>query len=327
MDIVAGKAQLEVRGPLDDAAFPRLQHAPGVRAATPVIEQLATLPDFPGEYLRVLGIDVFTNEPFRTFEIGGGGEGTFKIEQWLADPHGVAVSDEFAGAHHLKAGDTLRLMIDSRESEFKSLYLIPMRGAVAGAAGVPLAAMDIGWAQEAFGMRGKLSSVQVLLEHNADAETVRQNLAALAPSDAEVAGPRQRSLQIEKMLGAFQLNLTAMSLVSLLVGTFLIYNTIFATAARRRVEVGILRSLGATRLEVRILFLAEALVFGVLGVAGGDCRGRGAGGEFDGLGGAHGIVALCAGEHCAAGVGGIAGGSGGAAGNRFRIGGRVDPGE
>jgi putative ABC transport system permease protein len=272
VDLVAGKAQLEVRGALDDSIFPAIQHSAGVRAATPVIEQMATLPDYPGEYLRVLGIDVFTNEPFRTFEIGGEGS-AFDLGRWLAAPDGIAISDEFASAHNLRVGDKVRLMIDSREREFTILFLIPMRNAVAGASGVPIAALDIGWAQEAFGMRGKLSSVQVLLENRSDAAAVQERLARIAPPDAEVQGPRQRSLQIEKMLGAFQLNLTAMSLVSLLVGTFLIYNTIFASAARRRVEIGTLRSLGVTRGEVRALFLAEALIFGVLGIAAGIAGG------------------------------------------------------
>ena len=67
-------------------------------------------------------------------------------------------------------------MIDSGMQEFTILFLIPMRNAVAGASGVPMAAMDIGWAQEAFGMRGRLSSVQVLLDDPAEAETVRQRL-------------------------------------------------------------------------------------------------------------------------------------------------------
>ena len=58
VDVVAGKAQLEVRGTLDDAIFPGIQRSAGVRSATPLIEELATLPDYPGEYLRVLGIDV-----------------------------------------------------------------------------------------------------------------------------------------------------------------------------------------------------------------------------------------------------------------------------
>ena len=273
INLVAGKAQLEVRGPLDDALFPAIQRAQGVRAATPVIEELATLPDFPGEYLRLLGIDLLTNEPFRTFEIGRGEGGGFDITQWLATPRAIALSDDFASRHHLNVGGKLNLMINSAPQQFTILALIPMANSVAGSTGVPIAAIDIGWAQEAFQMQGKLSSVQILLDDPAQADTVRARLAALLPPDAEVQAPRQRSLQIEKMLGAFQLNLTAMSLVSLLVGAFLIYNTMFATAARRRVEVGILRALGVTRAEIRVLFLADALGFGLLGIIAGIAGG------------------------------------------------------
>ena len=47
-------------------------------------------------------------------------------------------------------------------------------------------------------------------------------------------------------------------MVSLLVGVFLIYNTVSASVARRRVEIGTLRAMGATRGEIRALFLSEA---------------------------------------------------------------------
>src|SRR5205823_2510306 len=46
---------------------------------------------------------------------------------------------------------------------------------------------------------------------------------------------------------------------------FLIYNTVSASVARRRREIGILRSLGVTRSEVRALFLGEAVVLGSIG--------------------------------------------------------------
>ena len=75
------------------------------------------------------------------------------------------------------------------------------------------------------------------------------------------------------MLAGFELNLEAMSLVSLLVGMFLIYNTVEASVIRRRPEIGILRSLGMSGREVQALFLGEAVVLGavgfVLGIAGG----------------------------------------------------------
>ena len=72
------------------------------------------------------------------------------------------------------------------------------------------------------------------------------------------------------MLGAFQLNVTAMSLVSLIVGMFLICNSVGAAVIRRRVEIAILRANGVTRGEIRRLFLGEAALEAIVGVALGS---------------------------------------------------------
>src|SRR5258707_13146039 len=68
IDLVAGKSHLEVRGDVDETLWPRVAHVAGVRAVTGLVEGVVTLPDFPGEYLRVLGIDIFSSDPFRTFQ-------------------------------------------------------------------------------------------------------------------------------------------------------------------------------------------------------------------------------------------------------------------
>ncbi|WDT79662.1 MAG: ABC transporter permease [Candidatus Manganitrophus sp.] len=77
---------------------------------------------------------------------------------------------------------------------------------------------------------------------------------------------------MEKMLFAFQLNLTALSAISLFVGIFLIYNTLLVSVVHRRKEIGILRSLGVTRLRIFLLFLWEGIVLGTLGGLGGAHR-------------------------------------------------------
>jgi putative ABC transport system permease protein len=128
------------------------------------------------------------------------------------------------------------------------------------------AAMDIGWAQELFGRRGELSAIQVRLTNPSEREKILTQLRQLLPKDANVMAPAQRTQEVDKMLGGFELNLSAMSLVSLVVGMFLIYNTVSASVARRQREIGILRSLGVTRNEVRALFLAEAVSLGFIGV-------------------------------------------------------------
>lgn len=271
VDVAAGKAQLEARGEIDESVLPLVSRAAGIAAATPLIEQLVTLPDFPGEYLRVLGVDVFTNAPFRTFQIEHGA-GEFNLEEWLAKPDGIAISERFARAHRLQPGSSLRVLANGRRRNLRVTFLLKLDDAPA-AADSHFAALDIGWAQELFDLRGRLTSIQLLLQDAGQAATVVKHLRAIVPATARIAPPRQRSLQIGKMLGAFQLNLSALSMVSLLVGVFLIYNTISASAARRGVEIGMLRALGATRMEIRALFLGEAALFGafgiVLGLGGG----------------------------------------------------------
>ena len=124
-------------------------------------------------------------------------------------------------------------------------FLLRTRGTSANA-NPHFAAMDIGWAQELLGRRGTLDSISLRLTKGSDPAKIATELQKGLPPDVTVAAPAQRGEQVEKMLAGFQLNLQAMSLVSLLVGMFLIYNTIEASVVRRRSEIGILRSLGVT---------------------------------------------------------------------------------
>src|SRR4051794_21485746 len=274
IDLVAGKAELQITEPvngLPETVFPMVARHSGISAATPLVRGIVTLPDLPGEYLQVLGVDIFTNAPFRTFELTDFATRQFDVQRWLGDPQAIAVSEEFARMHHLQAGDSLRARVDAADHPLRIGFIL--RTSDASALDPHFAVMDIGWAQELFARRGTLSSIQLQLDRAKDRDAIIASLRSVLPADAIVSTPAQRGEQVEKMLGGFQLNLTAMSLVSLLVGMFLIYNTVSASVVRRRSEIGILRSLGATRNEVHALFLAEALVFGVAGVVAGSFGG------------------------------------------------------
>jgi putative ABC transport system permease protein len=76
------------------------------------------------------------------------------------------------------------------------------------------------------------------------------------------------------MLAAFHLNLTALSWVALVVGLFLVYNTVTISVIARRDEIGMLRALGVTRRRVLSLFLAEAAALGLVGALVGLALGR-----------------------------------------------------
>jgi putative ABC transport system permease protein len=261
VDVVAGRANLEAEGEIDDAIFPQLQKVPGCVAATPLVEKIVTLPDYQGEYLHLLGVDPFTDSEFRTFEVKKLGSQKIDSRRWFSDPSAVAITKAFAESHHLDAGSTFRVRVGETVKSLRVAFLLD-----APEGDSHLAAMDIGWLQELSGDAGKLTSVLFRVSDPLDPAPVIARLKQLLPPTVSVQTPQSRSSQIEKMVAGFQLNLSALSMASLMVGVFLIYNTVSASVVRRRPEIGILRSLGVSRTGVRLLFLGEAAFYSICGV-------------------------------------------------------------
>ena len=77
------------------------------------------------------------------------------------------------------------------------------------------------------------------------------------------------------MTRGFRLNLTILSLIALLVGLYLIFQTLDAAVVRRRSEIAILRALGVAEKHVEWAWHAEALLLGVVGGIFGVCLGWG----------------------------------------------------
>src|ERR1700679_3059503 len=99
-------------------------------------------------------------------------------------------------------------------------------------------------------------------------------IKAAIPATWDVQTPGARSEENRRMLRAFRWNLRILSYISLLVGAFLIYNTIAVSVVRRRAEIGILRALGVSARGVLSIFLGEAAMLGVIGSLVGIGLGR-----------------------------------------------------
>jgi len=260
--LVAGRANLEIRGNLPEEVFPRVAATPGVNSATPLVEGIATLPDIPGDYLRILGVDPFTGSSLRVFELLGPSGKALDLEMWLREPHVIALP---AGR---ELPDEFRVLAAGRSVTLRHGFDLKSDDA-AVASDPRIAAMDIGWAQQLLDLGGRLTSIQIRVDDPLAMDAVIASLRSVAPPDAIIGPPARRGAETELMLAAFQLNLTALSLVSMVVGVYLIYNSLSATVVRRRHEIGILRANGATKLEVMALFLGEGLCCGLLGTAFG----------------------------------------------------------
>ena len=130
---------------------------------------------------------------------------------------------------------------------------------------------DIATAQEITGKLGRLDHIDLIVPEGdlADQAQVR----SLLPPGVELRPKTERSGTLEEMTAAFRLNLTALSLLALLVGMFLIYNTMTFSVVQRRELFGTLRCLGVTRREVFALVVGEAALVGILGAALGSLLG------------------------------------------------------
>ena len=165
--------------------------------------------------------------------------------------------------------------------------------------------LDIADAQQALGRYGKLDRIDVTVGPSEDFGARRNRRSAplcRRPTWSEQPGARNQENQ--RMLRAFRWNLRVLGYISLVVGAFLIYNTISMSVVRRRAEIGILRAMGAGRGTVLRLFLAEALLLGVAGAVLGVALGRLLAGGVGGVDRRNGERAL---HHQPAGAGGTDG--------------------
>src|SRR5581483_1802234 len=81
--------------------------------------------------------------------------------------------------------------------------------------------------------------------------------------------PSGRTRDFQSLLGVYNLAIKVSSVFALLIGMFIIYNSFAIAVTQRRSEIGILRALGATRRQIRGLFLGESALTGLIGSIGG----------------------------------------------------------
>ena len=132
---------------------------------------------------------------------------------------------------------------------------------------------DIATAQKRFGMTGRLTRIDLLVP---DDRVIAGDRGVL-PGNARLERPSRRNERVEKMLRAFRVNLFALAGVALLVGMFLVYNTVLISILRRRKDVGVLKTLGVSPRQILTAFLLEGLIFGAIGSAAGIVFGNAAG--------------------------------------------------
>jgi putative ABC transport system permease protein len=87
--------------------------------------------------------------------------------------------------------------------------------------------------------------------------------------DFTLITPEFINKQVESITGLLTAILGGIAAISLLIGSIGISNTMFMSVLERRREIGILKSVGATREEIRDMFLVESAMIGIFGGVAG----------------------------------------------------------
>ena len=254
-----------------------------IDTSAPVIEGVAQAAELGQQPLRVLGVDPFAEPPFRSYLSGvevlgedARADALEALNAFIAEPGTVLVSQTLADRFGLDVGDSITLRAGATPSTVEIVGLLRPQDDVSRQALEDLLLMDIATAQTAVGEPGRLSRVDLILPPDYPLDAIREIL----PQGARLASTSESDSTIAQMTEAFELNLQALSLLALVVGGFLIYNTVTFNVVQRRPVIGTLRSLGMTRRQIFAFILTEAVLLAVvgtvLGLALGVILGRGA---------------------------------------------------
>ena len=297
LETVAGKAAVEIVGVggIDETLLPGLLWLREFGTASPVIEgEMALvrgqgLTARPTEALRVLGVDILRDLTLRQYMMGAaatpdgsaatGDDAEITPQRFLellTSRQSVVITEKLARRHGYSLGSEIQLMAGDRVNTYIVRGLLKDEGPARVMDG-SFVLMDIAAAQLAFARLGRIDRVDVQLPDSPDSaaiDAVVEAVGSRLPPGLSAQRPSRRGEQVERMLAAFHTNLTAMSWVALVVGLFLVYNTVTISVIARRDEIGTLRALGVTRAQVLGLFLGEAAVLGVVGSLLGIGLGR-----------------------------------------------------
>ncbi|MEE8522349.1 MAG: FtsX-like permease family protein [Thermoanaerobaculia bacterium] len=266
---VAGRATHEIaagaRG-VDEAVYRRLRVDAGFRRLAPVAEGYVTSDRLPSRPLRLFGVDPFAEALFRGFtRTLHSGPRSGDLGRFLTEPGAVLAGAELAAELGLDVGDTFEVRFAGRRHRLVLIGLLEPGDDLGRSASRDLLVADVASAQEILDQVGRLSRVEVVVDGAAEEAGLRSQL----PAGVELRSKAARSGALDEMTRAFRLNLQALSLLALLVGMFLIYNTVTFSVVQRRPLIGTLRALGVTRREIFLLVLSETAVLAVVGSAAG----------------------------------------------------------
>lgn len=266
LERAAGKAALQVvlgtgEVGFDEAAVAAVAKDPDVANAFGLVRGWLATTDDSGDTLQLFGVDL-TTEAIDSYDVRPVGREIDELE-FLNDPLSVLVTEEYAARGGIQVDDRVPFASPKGIERLHVRGLLRAEG-LAMVFGGNLAVMDLLAAQRLLGKEKRVDQVDVLLRPGADVAAVQQRLASVLPSSLSVIRPALRGERFERVIGAFQGMLDGLSLLCLLAGVFIVYNTSATAVMQRARDFAIMLAVGAERRGIFALMLTEATLLGLV---------------------------------------------------------------
>ena len=249
-----------------ESVLPKVRALPGVAAAVGSIADEAQLIGRNGKPIQIGGAPnlAFSVDPRPQFERFN--PLTLVSGRWPQTSTEIAIDEGTAKKKHYAVGDSIGVVARGPKQTFRIVGVAKF-GAVASIGGATLAIFDVPTAQRLFEKQGKLDAIRIAANPDvSDTALVRQIRPILPPTAQVKSGTQQAKADakdVNSFIGVLQKALLAFAGIALFVGAFVIANTIGITVAQRAREFATLRTLGATRRQVRRSVAIEGLVVGL----------------------------------------------------------------
>ena len=251
---------------VDFDVYRRIREETGIQEAAPVIVDYVRAVNLGDQPLHMLGVEFSAENPFREY-LGRINQDAVQIDAsaFLVVRNAVLISQTLANRFDLDTGDTITLRINTELVETQIVGLLQPNDTFTEQALDDLILVPLETAQRLLNMENHVTRIDLILPENYDMARIEDIL----PPGVTITTPEQRSDVLNQMTEAFEINLQALSLLALVVGVFLIYNTVMFSVVQRRGVIGILRSLGTSKRQIFLIVVGEAFFLGAIGTFSG----------------------------------------------------------
>lgn len=256
----------DVEPSFDASLLARVRALPDVAAAEGDISDFARLVGRNGKVIQVGGA------PPLAFSVHPNGSQRFNpltlVEgRWPEGGDEIAIDAGTARKQGFAIGRRIGAIARGPVRRYRIVGIATI-GGVSSIGGATMAIFDFATAQRIFDKEGKLDAISLAAKPGVTPGQLATAVRAVLPPTAQVrtgeAQAEQQTNDTSEFLNIINKFLLAFGGVALFVGTFVIANTLSITIAQRTRELATLRSLGATRAQVRRSVILEGFVIGIL---------------------------------------------------------------